>query len=137
MKKLHVLFKFAIAIATLSITAPVVFSIMLDNKTDAMLTTLTLKREICELMQQQRIAVKRSLATDSICALSVEYRANNSGNGGVMYVEDRKIHIADNQVVATELVDVKSEIESRVDVMSILLLCLCFLMGTLLWLAIS
>jgi hypothetical protein len=62
MKKLHVLFKFAIAIATLSITAPVVFSIMLDNKTDAVLTTLTLKREICELMQQQRIAVKRSLA---------------------------------------------------------------------------
>jgi len=72
MTKLHVLFKFAIAIATLSITAPVVFSIMLGNKTDAALTTLTLKREICELMQQQRVAVKRSLATDSICALSVE-----------------------------------------------------------------
>jgi len=55
----------------------------------------------------------------------------------VIYLEDRKIHIADNQVVATERVDVKAENESRIDVMSILLLCLCFLMGTLLWLAIS
>lgn len=134
-KKLPSLLKFAIAIATLAITAPVVYSIWFNHTIDISLSTLTLKKESCDLLQQERIAVKRNSAADSICSVSAEFRANDSGNGGVIYMGERKIHIADNQVVATELTDVNAEIDTRIHTLVLLLLCLGFMLGTQLWLA--
>ena len=134
MKKFPLLFKLAIVIATLSITTPVVFSILLNNTIDISLTTLTLKKESCDFLQDEGMTIKRSHASDSICTLSIEYRTNNGGKGGVIYLGEREIHIAAHQIVATELADVKAAFESQSRLLVVVLLCLGFLLGTLLWL---
>ena len=134
MKKYPPLFKLAIVIATLSITAPVVFSILLNKTIEISLTTLTLKKESCDFLQFEGITVKRSHASDSLCTLSIEYRADTAGKGGVIYLGEREIHIAAHQVVSTELTDVKAAIDAHSHILGVLLLCLCFLLGTLLWL---
>jgi len=134
MKKFPPLFKLAIVIATLSVTAPVVFSILLNKTIEISLTTLTLKKESCDFLQYEGIAVKRIYASDSLCTLSVAYRAETGGKGGVIHLGEREIHIAAHQVVATELTDMKAAIDSHSHILGVLLLCFGFLLGTFLWL---
>ena len=135
-RNLHALAKLAIAITALFITAPIVFSIMFGKGAEIFPTTLTLQNESCNLLHQEGIAIKGNFTTDNICTLNVAYRYNRIGNGGTIYLEDGALNIAGDQVVATELMDEQSAIQSRMDDLVMILASTGFLLGTLIWLSL-
>jgi hypothetical protein len=131
-KKLPILPRLAILFATMSITGYIVLSITLGKHAGVFPTKLTLKKESCDFLQQEKVAVRKLPDTDSICTLTTGFRSNVFEKGGVMYLGDRGFNLADNQLVATELVDEPAAIQSRIVDLALIFVCSGFLMGTML-----
>jgi uncharacterized membrane protein YciS (DUF1049 family) len=119
---------------TLIISAYLVFTIMCSHGAGAFQTRLSLKKEGCDLIQSNGIAIEVNYSpTRNICMLELPFRSNLFGGGGVINFSDTEINIANEQIISIELVDEKAAIQSRLVDLVMIVFCTGFLLGTLRW----
>jgi hypothetical protein len=114
--------KLALGVVLISIATWFVFSLMVTRKFEIISTQLVLKSEICQLMTSENIHIKYILGPSAICSITILFRANKIGNGGVMYLAGRQSQIADNQVVSSEIDDIQSLTQAQIEALITLLL---------------
>lgn len=67
-------------------------------------TLVILKSDGCAYLHHQQIATQ-SYGIEGVCMISAPFRANLIGSGGVIEHGDRRIKIADNQIIAVEEIE--------------------------------
>jgi hypothetical protein len=74
------------------------------GKFEVVSTKLILKREGCSLLRQNGITT-HGFPDEDTCTAKVNFRAYKFSNGGVIFLGEREIILAGNQIVAYELLD--------------------------------
>ena len=124
--------RLAMMVLCLAMAGYVIYTIALGPHAGVYPTRVTVKSESCEFLQREGFVVQKFSNSATICTLTAGYRANLFDKGGELYLEGRGFKLADHQLVATELVDEKAAILSRLMDILTLMLCSGFLIGALL-----
>lgn len=128
-----ILLQILVAFILVSVTTWVVISTMVTRNSEIRTSVLTLKREACAYLRNEGIHAQPISESESLCALSASFSANHIGNGGVIYLADRQIEIADNQLVAVEAKPDQSHQQSQVSDLALIIACTGLLLGILIW----
>jgi hypothetical protein len=123
--------RLALMVLCLALAGYVIYTIGLGPHAGVYPTRVTVKSESCELMQREGFVVQKYTSTATICTFTAGFRANLFTKGGEVYLDGRGFQLADHQLVATELVDEKAAILSRLMDILTLMLCSGVLLGAL------
>ena len=116
----------AFSLALIAILTWLVLSIMVSRKFEIAQTELTLKAEACSLLNHEKMQTNRPSTDDSYCSVTIPFRANKFGNGGMIYLNDREILISDNQVISSEIIDPHAWTNEQIKSILIVMFSLAF-----------
>lgn len=117
-----------------SITAITVRTI-LERKSDACTTTLILKADVCQYLRHEGVSAESAPVGDTMCSVSVLFSKNSFDNGGVIHLGERRLRIADNQIIATEALPTPDQLKAQVNELFWILFLTATLLGMMGWLA--
>lgn len=135
-KPVVILAKSLIALIFISATLWYSTPAMFNRKSDYRATILTLKMDACSYLKHEGISIHPIPDLDAVCSVSVSFNPNAIGIGGVIHFGDRRIRIADNQVVSAEATADPAQAEEASHDLNWILLSTCFMLGMLGWLII-
>lgn len=98
-------------------------------------TMLILKRDGCEFFRQNGIPVQDQKDNDS-CKVTVPFRGNMIGSGGRVFLGDRQIMLADNQVVVVAALEDQPWTPRQQRLVIWLGGCLAIIFGMMAWIGV-
>lgn len=122
-----------ILLMALILTSSVVYSVMWRPGAGVFSTSLTLKADSCALLAQLGITSNVVSLTDSTCSVIVPFRSNPFSHGGIIFLYDQAFSLSAEQLIAQQLVDEPAAIQSRRYDLMMIVACIVFLLGSLVW----
>lgn len=122
------------ALMFVGLTAWLTIPAMLEHKSNTCTTVLTLKAEACHYLGHEGISTRPVAGTDAVCLASVLFSQSMIGSSGEIHLGERRLRIADNQIVATEALLTPGQAEAQVHAFLWILFCTAALIGMMGWL---
>lgn len=130
---IYTLSRYAIGLVLISVMTWFVIATMVARKFEIISTQLILKSESCTLMNHEKIHTTNISDQDYICSINIPFLANKIGNGGIIFIADRQIKIADNQIVASEISDIQSWTDEQIKAVMLIMVSTAFLLASAVW----
>ena len=122
-----------ILLMVLILTSSIVYSVMWRPGAGAFLSALNLKADSCALLAQQGMTIFSASPTDRSCSVMMPFRSNPFSHGGIIYLHDQAFSLAAEQLIAQQLVDEPTAIQSRRYDLMMIIACIAFLLGSFAW----
>jgi hypothetical protein len=110
-----------------------VLVMMVMRKFEIASTHLVLKNEACQLLQAENLKPNYLSGEAALCSLTLPFRANKLGTGGVIFLNDRQINLSEHQIITREIADVPSYTQVQLETLFALLLSTGVMLGAVGW----